>query len=78
MTDRHLIEAYLSEYQPERKAELLRSGTLATYLDEQTAAMEQARCQLHSVWQCHSPTMSETQRILEVEEQIRAMFMPLP
>lgn len=78
MSDQHLLEAYLTEYQPQRKADLERSGMLATYLDEQAAAMNQARLQLHSAWKQHSPTMSETQRALEVEEHLRALFMPLP
>lgn len=78
MSDRQLLEAYLSEYRPQRKAELERSGTLATYLDEQTTAMKQARLQLHTAWIQHSPQMSETQRALEVEEQLRAIFLPLP
>lgn len=78
MTDQSLLEAYLTEYQPDRKAELLHSGTLAAYLAEQAAAMQEARSQLRSDLKAQSPWMSQTQLELEAEQQLREMFLPLP
>ncbi len=75
--EHRLIEEYLTHYQPEQKAELIRQGKLQAYLESQAAAMAAATQQIIAQLQAHQPQMSPYQREIEAAQMVREMFMPL-
>lgn len=75
--ERRLIEEYLTHYQPERKAELLRQGLLPAYLESQSLAMAEARQQIIEQLQTRQPQMSPYQQAIEADQLVREMFLPL-
>ena len=75
--DHRQIEEYLTHYQPELKAELLRTGQWQTYLQDQANAMQEAKEQLIAHFSRHSPWMSQFQKEREADQTVREMFFSL-
>ena len=70
-----LLEEYLTHYQPYLKEELLRTGTLQRYLEEQnTIILEMRRQMVMRLMEMH-PQMSPLQRELEAEQAIRELYL---
>jgi len=72
-----LIEDYLTHYQPALKAQLLQEQGLQTYLEIQTSAMLDMRKALLEQAAASEPQISPLQREMEVDQTLRAMFLPL-
>ena len=72
-----LIEEYLTHYQPELKAELLRQHALPAYLESQAAAMLETHNRLLAELRARAPELSQVQRQLEAEQTVRELFLPL-
>ncbi|MCB0208659.1 MAG: hypothetical protein KDJ52_05000 [Anaerolineae bacterium] len=66
-----LLEAYLTHYQPELKAELIKEQMLQSYLEEQTAMMQSAHARILDQLTEHYPQMSQQQRTLEADQMVR-------
>jgi hypothetical protein len=75
--EHRLIEEYLTHYQPEQKAELIRQGRLQAYLASQAEAMAAATQQIIAQLQASQPQMSPYQREIEAAQTVRELFLPL-
>jgi hypothetical protein len=75
--EHHLIEEYLTHYQPELKAELIHQGRLQAYLASQAEAMAAATQQIIAQLQASQPQMSPYQREIEAAQMVRELFLPL-
>lgn len=53
-----LLEAYLTHYQPQLKADLLKEGVLEAYLEAQAETMQTARNRILAQLEEHYPQMS--------------------
>lgn len=72
-----LIEEYLTEYQPSLKAKLIECKQLDIHLHEQNEAMTRFRNHLITKSLAKDPELSQTQRELEADEAVRAIFLPV-
>ena len=72
-----ILEEYLIHYQPALRAELMEKNQLASYLNQQNEMMAQYREQLLRQSQAREPQLSQLQRVLEADQQVREVFLPL-
>jgi len=71
---RRQIEEYLTHYQPELKAELLKEEMFQTYLDDKAQAMQTAK---QEILERMTTEMSQLQRELEADQLVREIFLPV-
>lgn len=76
-TYQQMVEAYLASYQPALKAELAQQGRLLAYLDEQAAAMQEAKAAVTAQLRARRPQISQLQCDMEAERTVLEMFLPL-
>jgi hypothetical protein len=72
-----LIEDYLTYYQPELKANLIRAQALQPYLESQTEAMLEQRRQIIDYLHQNEPGMSRMQREAIADQAVREIFLPI-
>ena len=72
-----LLDAYLTHYQPDLRAELLARNSLSSYLESQNQAMREAKTELLRDLRQRFPDWSPLQQEMEAEQQIREMFLPV-
>lgn len=72
------IEEYLTHYQPELKAGLIKEQQLQGYLESQAEAMLEARKQILEQLQKNEPHLSQLQQEMEADQAVRELFLPLP
>ena len=72
-----LIEEYLTQYQPELKADLISNQELQVYLTSQEKTMLAARQQILEQLQISEPHLSQLQREMEADQAVLEMFLPM-
>ena len=75
-TYQQMVEAYLASYQPALKAKLEQQGRLLAYLDEQAAAMQEAKTTVTAQLRERRPQISPLQCDMEAERTVLEMFLP--
>lgn len=73
-----MLEAYLTDYQPELKAELVQRGELLDWLEMQSDMMRQTKAQLMAKFSEHYPTLSPLQLDMEAERTVIETFLTPP
>jgi len=71
------LEAYLSHYLPELKAELQQTQTLQSYLAKQTEAMMQMEAKIISQLQERTPGLSQLQAEMEAQRTVLDLYLTL-
>lgn len=73
-----MLEAYLTDYQPELKAELVQRGELLGWLEEQAEAMKEARAHVLIQLKERMPQLSPLQLGMEADRTVIEMFLTPP
>lgn len=70
-----MLEAYLTEYQPELKTQLKQQGELQNWLEMQSEVMRETKAQLMVKFSEHYPAFSPLQLDMEAERTVMEMFL---
>lgn len=73
-----MLKAYLTDYQPELKAELVQRGELLDWLEMQSEMMLETKAQLMAKFSEHYPTLSPLQLDMEAERTVIETFLTPP
>jgi len=69
------LEAYLTHYQPELRAEFQQTQTLQSYLEEQVTLMEQMEAKIISQLQERTPGLSQLQAEMEAQRTVLDLYL---
>lgn len=73
-----MLEAYLTDYQPELKAELVQRGELLDWLNTRVHIMHETKEQLLEKLRTHYPEFSPLQLGMEADRTVIEMFLTPP
>lgn len=75
MNNPHLIEQFLTHYQPALKQELEKRGELEAYIQSQAQAMGEARERIRAQLQARDPSLGTLQLDMEADAAVRELYL---